>query len=294
MTRKRVGHDDKAWDLNPFENLPLKLMTLSELHPVLFPDTLDPKDHSSYSPELRSLLRKHFGKKFTPEQCVTKYKNMKKNVKTMDQCDIMTYLALYITYWDEASQKVRTTTCICDPKKVTPEQLMKFQLDVSFQPKSNDNTLLSLRGADVAKPASGSSFAFSSSSSSSGGPSGLLSAFKQLVMKKWTTNNRQQLDGKELELTNERVLFLPVGSIRPLNGRRNSTPNLGVVVLEAQADVNITIFPNDLGSMSWLVILYQAKKWREGKELKVQKWAVHFVQRGVVSGQFQWMKKSDC
>jgi hypothetical protein len=122
----------------------------------------------------------------------------------------------------------------------------------------------------------------------------LLSAFKQLVMKKWTTNNRQQLDGKELELTNERVLFLPVGSIRPLNGRRNSTPNLGVVVLEAQADVNITIFPNDLGSMSWLVILYQAKKWREGKELKVQKWAVHFVQRGVVSGQFQWMKKSDC
>ena len=34
----------------------------------------------------------------------------------------------------------------------------------------------------------------------------------------------------------------------------------GGVVLEAQADVNITIFPNDLGSMSWFVILYQAKK----------------------------------
>ena len=184
MIRKRVGHDDKAWDLNPFENLPVKLITLSELHPALFPDTLDPKDPKSFSPELRSLLQKHFGKKFTPEQCVTKYKNMKKNVKTMDQCDTMTYLALNITYWDEASQKVRTTTCICDPKKVTPEQLMKFQLDVSFQPNSNDNNLLSLRGADVAKSASGSSFALSSSPSLSGDCSGLLSAFKQLVMKK--------------------------------------------------------------------------------------------------------------
>ena len=191
----------------------------------------------------------------------------------MDQCDTMTYLALNITYWDEASQKVRTTTCICDPQKVTPEQLMKFQLDVSFQPNSNDNNLLSLRGADVAKSASGSSFSLSSSPSLSGDCSGLLSAFKQLVMKKWTTNNRQWLDGKEIRLTNERVLFLPVGSIRLLHGWINPTPNLGVVVLEAQADVNITIFPNDLGSMSWLVILYQAKKWLEGKELKVQKWA---------------------
>jgi hypothetical protein len=156
MIRKRVGHDDKAWDLNPFENLPLKLMTLSEKHPDLFLNI--PEDPKSFSRELRSLLQKHFGKKFTPEQCVTKYKNMKKNVKTMDQCDTMTYLALNITYWDEASQKVRTTTCICDPKKVTPEQVMKFQLDVSFQPKSNDNNLLSLRGADVAKPDLGSSF----------------------------------------------------------------------------------------------------------------------------------------
>jgi hypothetical protein len=33
-----------------------------------------------------------------------------------------------------------------------------------------------------------------------------------------------------------------------------------VVVFEAQADVNIAIFPNDLGSMSWLVILDEAKK----------------------------------
>ena len=41
--------------------------------------------------------------------------------------------------------------------------------------------------------------------------------------------------------------------------------------LEAKADVNITIFPNDLGSMSWFVILYQAQKESEGKELKVQK-----------------------
>ena len=183
MIKKRVGHDDKAWDLNPFERLPLKLMKLSEKNPQLFPDDLDPKNPKSFKPELRSLLQKHFGKKFTPEQCVTKYKNMKKKVKTMDQCDTMTYLALNITYWDEASQKVRTTTCICDPKKVTPEQLMKFQLDVSFQPKSNDNTLLSLRGADVAKSASGSSFAFPSSSSSTGGTSGLLSAFQQLEMK---------------------------------------------------------------------------------------------------------------
>jgi len=182
MIRKRVGHDDKAWDLNPFENLPLKLMTLSEKHPDLFLNI--PEDPKSFSRELRSLLQKHFGKKFTPEQCVTKYKNMKKNVKTMDQCDTMTYLALNITYWDEASQKVRTTTCICDPQTVTPEQLMKFQVDVSFQPKSNDNTLLSLRGADVAKSASGSSFASSSSSCVPGGSSGLLSAFTQLVMKK--------------------------------------------------------------------------------------------------------------
>jgi hypothetical protein len=158
MIKKRVGHDDKAWDLNPVENLPLKLMTLSERHPGLFPASLDPKDPKSFSPELRSLLQKNFGKMFTPEQCVTKYKNMKKQVKTMDQCDTRTYLALNITYWDEASQKVRTTTCICDPKKVTPEQVMKFQLDVSFQPKSNDNNLLSLRGADVAKPDLGSSF----------------------------------------------------------------------------------------------------------------------------------------
>ena len=144
----------------------------------------------------------------------------------MDQCDTMTYLALNITYWDEASQKVRTTTCICDPQKVTPEQLMKFQVDVSFQPKSNDNTLLSLRGADVAKSASGSSFASSSSSCVPGGSSGLLSAFTQLVMKKWTTNKRQWLDGKEIRLTNERVLFLPVGRIRLLNGWRNRTPNV--------------------------------------------------------------------
>ncbi len=46
----------------------------------------------SFSPELRSLFQKHFGKKFTPEQCVTKYISMKKNVKTMDQCDTMTYI----------------------------------------------------------------------------------------------------------------------------------------------------------------------------------------------------------
>jgi len=110
MIRKRVGHDDKAWDLNPFERLPLKLMKLSEKNPQLFPDDLDPKNPKSFKPELRSLLQKHFGKKFTPEQCVTKYKNMKKNVKTMDQCDTMTYLALNITYWDEASQNQNPMT----------------------------------------------------------------------------------------------------------------------------------------------------------------------------------------
>jgi hypothetical protein len=60
-----------------------------------------------------------------------------------------------------------------------------------------------------------------------GGSSGLLSAFTQLVMKKWTTNKRQRLDGKEIRLTNERVLFLPVGRIRLLNGWRNRTPNVG-------------------------------------------------------------------
>ena len=93
-------------------------------------------------------------------------------------------------------------------------------------------------------------------------------------------------------MTNERVLFLPVGSIRLLHGWINPTPNLGVVVLEAQADVNITIFPNDLGSMSWLVIYMRPKSDLKVRSLRFRNERVLFVQ-GVVSDHFQWMEKSE-
>ena len=121
ITKKTVGYDDNAWSMQ--DELTLASLALGKKTAKLFkePD----------SPEFRSKMIEKFGSKFSPEQCSTKVKNMMAGLRTADVCTRKTVMTLSITFWDPASQKVRTTVCVCDPDQVTTDMMMKFQVDAS-------------------------------------------------------------------------------------------------------------------------------------------------------------------
>ena len=60
----------------------------------------------------------------------TYLQNLNKDIWTTDKCKTTKVMALKITHWDVASQKVMTTVGVCDPSQVDPDAMMRFQVDV--------------------------------------------------------------------------------------------------------------------------------------------------------------------
>jgi len=148
MTEKTVGRNDMAWGL-------MDEMTLASL-------LTDPKKKDLWSnlesPECRALFLKTFGSKFTPEQCQKKVLALMRGLKIKDLCTSKSVMTVNITHWDAASQKIRTTVCVCDPVQVKPENMMQFQVDASAATNSMNDCLSSAKASDIALPASNFGF----------------------------------------------------------------------------------------------------------------------------------------
>jgi len=142
LTTKTVGHDDMAWGV--MDELSLVSLLTDPKTKELFAQNPD-------SPECRALLLKKFGSKFSPEQCLMKVQNMTKGLKTKDLCTSKSVKTVNITHWDPASQKIRTTVCVCDPDQVQPQDLMKFQVDASAPKNSMESVA---PAAEISLPAS--------------------------------------------------------------------------------------------------------------------------------------------
>jgi len=80
-----------------------------------------------------------------------------RGLKIKDLCTSKSVMTVNITHWDAASQKIRTTVCVCDPTHVKPEDMMKFQVDASAPKNSMEDGLLKASAADVALPLPASS-----------------------------------------------------------------------------------------------------------------------------------------
>ena len=114
-------------------------------------------DEDPTSDDSRALLLKKFGTKFSPADCVKKVQDLQSGLKTKDLCTSKNFTTVRITHWDAASQKIRTTVCVCDPIKVKSEDLMKFHVDASATPKNTmSDGLHSARGAEIGLDASAS------------------------------------------------------------------------------------------------------------------------------------------
>lgn len=149
MSERTVGHDDMAWGL-------MDEMALASL--LTDPKTKDLFRKDTNSLECRSLFLKKFGSKFSVAQCQQKVQNLTQGLKTKDLCTSKSVMTINITHWDAASQKIRTTVAVCDPSQVTPEDMMKFQVDASVAKNSMDDSLLRTSASDVAGPKTTSGF----------------------------------------------------------------------------------------------------------------------------------------
>jgi len=145
LTEKTVGHDDMAWGL--MDEMALASLLTDPKTKNLFAENPD-------STECRALLLKSFSSKFSPEQCQKKVLNLKQGLKTKDLCTSKSVMTVNITHWDAASQKIRTTVCVCDPSQVKAEDMMQFQVDASVSKNSMEDSLLKCSGSDVAGPKS--------------------------------------------------------------------------------------------------------------------------------------------
>jgi len=99
LTRKEAGHDDDTWSAMD-DALLLSLTTAAKTkHLFQNPD----------SAQCRALLVRHFGTRFSAEQCLARLENLNKNLKTTDKCTSTAVRAVKITHWDVACQKVRAS-----------------------------------------------------------------------------------------------------------------------------------------------------------------------------------------
>ena len=163
---KTVGHDDMAWSI--MDELTLASL-LTDSKTKYFAE--DPTSDDS-----RALLLKKFGTKFSPADCVKKVQDLQSGLKTKDLCTSKNFTTVRITHWDAASQKIRTTVCVCDPIKVKSEDLMKFHVDASATPKNTmSDGLHSARGAEIGLDASASAWNMSGGGGGGGGLRGTAS-----------------------------------------------------------------------------------------------------------------------
>jgi len=168
ITTKTVGHDDTAWGVG--DELTLASLITDKKTKHLF---ADPE-----SAEFRAKMIEKFGSKYTPEQCHSKVSNMLKGLKTADKCTRKTVMALSVTHWDPASQKVRTTVCVCDPDKVKTEDMMQFQVEASGAKNSMSESGALCSGS--AAPVASASFGGGMGGGGGGGMAMAMGMLKQL------------------------------------------------------------------------------------------------------------------
>lgn len=99
LTQKKAGHDDDAW--SAMDDMLLLSLTTAGKTKHLF--------QSPNSAQCRALLVRHFGSRFSADQCLARLENVNKNLKTTDECTSTVVRALKITHWDVACQKVRAS-----------------------------------------------------------------------------------------------------------------------------------------------------------------------------------------
>lgn len=137
--KKEAGHDDSKW-------------TAADELLLLFLNTnYKTRDHFKQPSSLafRALILRHFGTRYTPDECSKKLENAKRNIKTTDKCSTINFMTLKITHWDAASQQVRTTVAICDPSLLSAEDAMRFQVEATYA--KNAMTELKFVESGVAK-----------------------------------------------------------------------------------------------------------------------------------------------
>ena len=135
LTVKHAGHNDAAWSLQQEMRLVALTTDAATMEAMADPTGV----------EARALMMRHFGGSFTHDQVVKKMESLREGVTTTDFLSTANVMALKLTHWDAASQAVRTTVAVCDAGSVSRQDMMKFQVDVSFA-ETADSSAVHLRG----------------------------------------------------------------------------------------------------------------------------------------------------